>query len=733
MTDLISRINGKYIKQDIFKFIPFKKTIKIIKYNKKLMHELNYNQFEIKHFLFFHKIIKPISNIEDYLPIIKRIIPIKKYCGNNDDYIVKIFCKYLNENNDGFIPQINKINGNEYILDNLNYFKIGFNNTFLDYFYDKENKLDFKKVCNFCQKYGKKIKEITFMDNNLPLEYFCDEAYFIIGYIIQHSNIQKIEDNCILEYSLFTHIFNMDYSFYLKEYENILKEKGNGIIEWNKVMNKIKSYSLYYDESMNDAAINSFNNIIVYNAYNIEEIEVTKVTKNNYSTFINSLKKLKNLKSLKISCKSNYSLLYNKISEVIEKNSLNALDMNIKHFEGGMKIINKNLNSLEELTIKIDKDICESDKIINTISTINNLRKLTLIADFQIFNEKSIDYLTLKEVEYLKISLYIDEKIFDFNKFFEKIPKLKTLILYGIDFSNKNTKSMEENLEILENIKLNIDNIKFLKRIHFIKCHKNASFFVKKFLDALLNKEIKENIKEIKIEECDFDKNIIFRDLIQELSFFPNLKNLSLNGNKYEIGDQLNYEEINNFENLEEFNFKGLDYEQNEIKILFFLYKFSEKCKKLHELGFSCKGLNPYDLNLIFMIAKNYKYLTKLNIFDNYSKEDYYCNKEDGFYKNGINIGEIDNYCMYDLRNINLQKMKRNNSSLYYKNYNKIIINDFFYEKQKNRFVNEKENYFSYQKILDNDSSNSNKLFYLNKEKSFIIGNINDAKIKHID
>ena len=83
----------------------------------------------------------------------------------------------------------------------------------------------------------------------------------------------------------------MDNSFYLEEYENILREKGNGIIEWNKVMNKIKSYLLYYEESMNDAAINSFNDIIVYNAYNIEETEATKTTKNNHSTFINSLKK----------------------------------------------------------------------------------------------------------------------------------------------------------------------------------------------------------------------------------------------------------------------------------------------------------------------------------------------------------------------------------------------------------------------------------------------------------
>ncbi len=724
MTTLISKINGKYTKQDIFKYVPFKKTIKIVKYNKKLMRELNYTPFEIKYFLFFHKIIKPISNIEDYIPIIKRLLPMK---DNNNNDIIKLFCKYLNENNEGFIPQINKINGNEYILDNLNNFKIGFTNTFLDYFYDKENELNFNKLCNFCKKYGKKIKEINFMDSNLPLNLFCDEALFIIGYIIKHSNIQKVEDNYIYKYSFFNYLFNMDFSFFLEKYESILKDEGNNVKDWDKPMSKIKSYSLYYEESKTDSAIDSFNYIVSYKGINIEELEITKVNKNNYLTFVNSLKQLKNLKSLKISCKSNYLLLYNKISEVITKNSLITLDMNIKSFDGGMKIINKNLNSLEELTIKINKDICESNTIINTISNINNLRKLTLIADFQIFDEKNITYLNLKDVEYLKIPLYINAKIFDFNKFFEKIPKLKTLIFYGIDFSNNNTILMQENIDILTNLKLNIDNIKFLKKIHFLKGKNNASFFIKKFLDVLLNKTIIENIKEIKIEDCNFNKDILFRDFIQELSLFPNLKNLSLNGNNFEIGEQLNYEDINNFENLEEFNFKGLNYELNEIKILYFLYKFSEKCKKLHELGFSCKGLNPYDLNLIFMIVKNYKYLTKLNIFDNYSKEDYYFNKEDGFYKNGINIGEIDNYCMYDLRNINLEKVQRNNSSFYYKVYTKNIINDYFCEKQKNRFVNEKENYYSYQKILDNDP-NLNKLFYLKKEKSFIIGDIKEAK-----
>ena len=727
MNGLFSKRSSKYLRQDIFKYISFNRTIKIIQYNKKLIHELNYSVFEIKNFLFFHKIIKPIANIEDYIPIIKRMLPSKDNNENNINNIIKILCKYLNANNQEFIPQINKINGNEFMLDNLNYFKIGFCNTFLDYFYNEENELDFSAASKFCKKYGKKIKEITFMDNNLPHAYFNDEGYFLMAYIIKKSNIQKIEDNYSFEYksSIFKYIFNIDFSFYCEKYQDILKEDKNNIKDLNSIMTKIKSYSLYFDEGINEDAINSFNDIVANNGDNIEELEITKINRNNYTTFLNSLKKLKNLKSLKIPGKSNYAYLYNKISEIIKKDSLITLDMNIKNFDGGIKIINKNLDSLRELTIKIIDDATENNKIIKNISKIANLKKLKIIADFSIFKEENINNLYLKEVEYLEIPLYINGKIFDLNAFFERIPKLKTLIFYGIDFNPKIP--VQENIKILENLQYN--NLKFLKRIHFIKSKKNASFFIKKLLDIfLLNEKIKENIKEIKIEKCEFNGNILFRDLIQEISLFPNLKNLSLNGNKFEKGDELIYDEINNFENLEEFNFKGLDYEQNEIKILYFLYKFSEKCKKIHELSFSCKGLNPYDFNIIFVVAKNYKLLTKLNIFDNYSEHDYYSNKEDCSYKQGINIGEIDNYCLYDLRNINLKKMRKLNSSFCYIDYNKNIINDNLLEKQNGRFVNEKEKYFSYQKIFVNDS-NSNKLFFLKKEKSFIIGNINDVKI----
>ena len=727
MNGLFSKISSKYLRQDIFKYVSFNTTIKIIKYNKKLIHELNYTVFEIKNFLFFHKIIKPISNIEDYIPIIKRMLPSKDNNENNINNIIKILCKYLNANNQEFIPQINKINGNEFMLDNLNYFKIGFCKTFLDYFYN-DDKLNFNVASEFCKKYGKKIKEITFMDNNLHHENMNDEAYFLMAYLIKKSNIQKIEDNYSFEYksSIFMYILN-NVSDYCEKYQDILKEDKNNIKDLNSIMTKIKSYSLYFDEGKNEDAINSFNDIVANNGHNIEELEIASINRNNYTTFINSLKKLNNLKSLKIPCKSKYVHLHNKISEVIKKDSLITLEMNIKSFDGGIKIINKNLDSLRELTIKIDDNSTDNIKIIKNISKIVNLKKLRIIADFLIFNEANIGNLYLNEVEYLEIPLHIIGKIFDLNAFFERIPKLKTLIFYDIDFNTKSP--LQENIKILENLQFSNNNLKFLKRIHFIKSKKSASFFVKKLLDIfLLNEKTKENIKEIKIEKCEFNGDILFRDLIQEISLFPNLKNLSLNGNKFEKGDELIYDEINNFENLEEFDFKGLDYEQNEIKILYFLYKFSEKCKKIHELSFSCKGLNPYDFNILFVVAKNYKLLTKLNIFDNYSEHDYYSNKEDCSYKQGINIGEIDNYCLYDLRNINLKKMKKLNSSFCYIDYNKNIINDNLLEKQKVRFVNEKEKYFSYQKVFVNDS-NSNKLFYLKKEKSFIIGNINDVKI----
>ena len=330
-----------------------------------------------------------------------------------------------------------------------------------------------------------------------------------------------------------------------------------------------------------------------------------------------------------------------------------------------------------------------------------------------------------KNVEYLEIPLYVTNYLFDLNLLFEKTPKLKKLIFYGININDDIDKKYK-NMKILDEFNLNTKFVQKLRKINFLNSDKKSSFFIIKLIEIFLKSNIKENIKEIKIDNCDFDEKVNFNVLLKLISSFTNIKSLSLNNNSYEIGEQINYDEINNFNYLEKFYFKGLDYEKNEIKILYFLYKFSEKCRVLNELGFSCKGQNPYDMNIIFKVVKNYRLLTKLNIFDNYSKSDYYSDKEVLSYLSGINIGELNNYCLCDLRNIDLKKENKKNSSVNFNQYNKLIIKDYLHQNNNNLISNKKEKYYSYQNFFKSISF-SNKLFYSGKEKSFIIGDINES------
>ena len=548
---------------------------------------------------------------------------------------------------------------------------------------------------------------------------------FIYKYIIINSNIKKIEDRYFdIDYlfdetmlSEFMILFDLqrDDFFFEDEYEQLFEN-----INENKMMEIIKgldSYSLYLDDDISNYDINQILDysfiFMVNNGINIENLEITKIDSHNRLNFVKSIKNLKKLKSLIISQNSDRKL-YNCISKKIKKDSLNRLEISLINFEEGYKIINKNKNSLMELTLEIKNLRKNTIKILTTLSDIINLRKLKIISGYQILNEENIQYFNLEKVEYLEIPLYINEFLFDLNTFFEKIPNLKKLIFNGINFIDENSK--EENYKRINSFKLNINLVKKLKKINFVNCKKNSSFFIIKIIELLSKSKIKENIKEIKIENCDFDNKINFNNLIILISSFTNIKSLSLNNLTFETSQPINYDEINNFENLEKFYFKGLNYEQNEIKILFFLYKFSEKCQRLNELGFSCKGLNPYDLNLIFKIIKNYRLLIKLNIFDNYDKDDYYTNKEEGFYKEGINITSIFNYCMLDMKSIDFILEKNN------KNYQKNIINKYFNKKNLDKKIsNKKEKYFIYEKVINDNFYY--RLFYSKKKKSFLIGN----------
>ena len=730
MKTFIKKVRSKYIIQNIFSYTSFKKTIKIIQYNKNLINKLEYTVDDIKNFFFFNKIIKPISNCEDYLPIIKRILSSKKYTCNQ---ISNVFCNYLNKTNNKFIPQISQIEGNEYILDKLDSFKLGFNKQILEYFSNfylfEDKSLYIKKLSEFCKKYGKKIKEITFMDKEIENVLSEDINYYTIIYIIKNCNIEKIED-CFSDNkmnSMFMGIVD-DEKIFEKDYININNSEGE---EKDKDLicsiKKLKSYSLYFDkisDFMNNDLIRNLCDYILINGQNIEEFEITKITKSSQLNFLNSIKNLIKLKSLIISTHINSSKFFQRLSKKVKRDSLCKLEINLNKFEDGFNIIDKNINSLTELTLTINHKK-DSKIIIKTISEITKLKKLRIISKFEILDEDNIKYLFLKNVEYLEIPLYVNNYLFDLNLLFEKIPKLKKLIFYGINI-NDNIDKKYKNMKILDEFNLNTKFVQKLRKINFLNSDKKSSFFIIKLIEIFLKSNIKENIKEIKIDNCDFDEKVNFNVLLKLISSFTNIKSLSLNNNSYEIGEQINYDEINNFNYLEKFYFKGLDYEKNEIKILYFLYKFSEKCRVLNELGFSCKGQNPYDMNIIFKVVKNYRLLTKLNIFDNYSKSDYYSDKEVLSYLSGINIGELNNYCLCDLRNIDLKKENKKNSSVNFNQYNKLIIKDYLHQNNNNLISNKKEKYYSYQNFFKSISF-SNKLFYSGKEKSFIIGDMNES------
>ena len=209
---------------------------------------------------------------------------------NNDDnnkIAINQFCNYFNKNLE-FIPQINKINLE--ILNTLNSFKIGYNLQFIDTFYNYDNKFELKKLLEFCKKYGKKIKEITFMDNNIPNLNERKECLFILKYIIKNSNMQKIEDRYFDgDKSLFLKLLDLDYNedIYEKEYLKSIEIQKNqrDIMD---IIKDIKYYSLYFDNYYyENNIIKTFNDIILLNSKQLEELKISKINKQNSINFIN--------------------------------------------------------------------------------------------------------------------------------------------------------------------------------------------------------------------------------------------------------------------------------------------------------------------------------------------------------------------------------------------------------------------------------------------------------------
>ena len=124
MNSVLKKISNSFIFNETIYFIPLGRAIKIFKYNKSFLNKLNITKEEARLILFMKKQIEPIANMEDYLPVLRRM----------HRKIKNIFCKFLNFSKT--IPSITLKSENKEILDLLNGFKICLDNNFNRFFYE---------------------------------------------------------------------------------------------------------------------------------------------------------------------------------------------------------------------------------------------------------------------------------------------------------------------------------------------------------------------------------------------------------------------------------------------------------------------------------------------------------------------------------------------------------------------------------------------------------------------
>ena len=749
MNSVLRKLSNSYILKEIINFIPLRRAIKIFKYNKNFLNWLNITKKEARLILFMNKIIKPIANMEDYLPILQT-----KFSGK----IQNLFCKFLNCSN--AIPSITLKSENEEILDLLNGFKICLDNNFKGLFYkfnDSEGipEFDPKIFLELTHKYAKKIKEISFMDNTFFYSNSNDKnekknSLTLIKFLLFISTVNKIEDRYFEDNdnSLFLDLLNSKYDIekYKTMYNNEYSEKVilNNIKD---IIFNLKSYSIYFD-NYNSKIVRSICDTILNSEKNIEELYITTIEKKDSIYFLNSLKNLKKLKTLSFSSLSDDENLYDEISKIIPGNSLYKLEVNCYFFEEILNIINKNKNSIKILSINI-KEESNNTSIVKTLSNLPCITDLKLIANFPLIDNQNINFFSLNKVKHLEMSLFIKEKFFDLNLFFKKLPNLSKISFKGINLLNKN-------YDNISNLNFDETYIKKLKSFKFLYGNENTSFFVLNFISKFPKKL---NIKNISIENIHFKDYIQINNLIEYISLYTNLIALELNYLSFKEKKKqiIKYSNLKNLQKITKISFLGFKYREWGIKDISFIEFIIGNFKYLFEIGISNYYLSYNKINHIFFLLKSLKYITKIKILNNYSKNYFFTEKqekeelineqiensyeyeqlmedieeeeyEDKSYdsipneddKGFIKLTKYLNYFMIDIRNIDFDYINESTEEYH---YNKIIINDYFNNDNINSYDeisnNEYEEYYIFKNVYDD---NSLYLRYSRMKDSFIVG-----------
>ena len=384
-----------------------------------------------------------------------------------------------------------------------------------------------------------------------------------------------------------------------------------------------------------------------------------------------------------------------------------------------------------------------------------SLTDLKIIANFPIIDNQNINFFSLNKVKNLEMSLFIKENFFDLNLFFKKIPNLSKISFQGINLLNKN-------YDNISNINFDETSIKKLKSFKFLYGNENASFFVLNFISKFPKKL---NIKNISIENIHFKDYTQINNLIDYISLYTNLISLELNYLTFEEKKNqiIKYSNLKNLQKITKISFLGFKYKEWGIKDISFIEFIIGNFKHLFEIGISSYYLSYNKINHIFVLLKSLKYLTKIKILTNYSKNYFFTEKQEkeklinGYIEDSyeyeqiiedieeeeyedknnsdksfdsisneddkgfIKLSKCLNYFMIDIRNIDFDYI---NECIEDNHYNKISINDYFTNDNINSFDeisnNKYEEYYIFKKVYDN---NELYLRYSRIKDSFIVGN----------
>ena len=534
MSTILGKIKSKYLIQNLFGFLPYNLTLKLIYGSRKLSSDLSINKENYKKFYEIKKILKPSYDIEKYFTYFDIKNNNKNSLNYNDiNNMEKVLYGCLN-NAPFNINMFLEKEGWEYIITNIKKVKLIITPNMLKYI---NNTLDIKakqNIFDIMNKYKNNIVEISF-------SLFINEAK------LNFENINKI-------INFLQNIFenkNWDKNSY-SEKNNInsiiMNENNNNncnhcvkklIFEKNEISPYIDITSKFFDKIDNILSLKIIEGISIdstpYNEYQFSDLmkyiskkmislKYLKINdfgsvNNHYVDFnilcTNPNEKIEIIDLSNSFCLSSILPLLN-----LKKHSLKELKLKIisNKSNDDWDFLTKNINTLEIFEIEIKEN--KSEKFINyMISLLNKMKKLkSLKIKTDLRPNQIINFKNRKNLEHFDINLDLNDKnieLYNYSmySYFKSFEQLKSLTI-EIKEKNKSIKNQ------------NIPNLSLPLQLNSL----SLTNIEGKYLISLFKGNEKEitNIEELKIDNSNF-KNEDFQSLVNLFISFKSLKKLSLN------------------------------------------------------------------------------------------------------------------------------------------------------------------------------------------------------------